>query len=287
MRVSSIVPAPLIAPSVKLHRMSGIRQTMPRFLTGDASVADKGLSFTELVFSCDTHRVIYSMVHDFRHHLSTAYANSEFLSNRSVDPVEADELLGEIKLAIDCMTEQLDSLLLFAQTGPSLRTRCQPLEPIVEKAIQMVRSRPDTKCVHLTSEIRTRVEGNVDGDRLCSAIFNLVLNACQAASVAAEDQTVVVELCHEGSDIFVRITDTGPGVPQALRPTLFIPFMRYGDKPGTGLGLAIARCVAEEHGGNVYLERSCPGRTTFVLQFPERALEIPRTASPEMNSVPA
>jgi signal transduction histidine kinase len=287
MRASSIVPAPLIAPSVKQHRMSGIRQTAPRFPVDDIGTAHRAMSFTESVFSNDTDRVIYSMVHDFRHHLSTAYANSEFLSNRTVNPVDADELLGEIRLAIDCMTGQLDSLLVFAQTGRSLRTCCQPLAPIVEKAIQMVRSHPDTQCVHLTSKIRTRIECNVDENKLCSAIFNLVLNACQAASVAAGDQMVVVELGHEGNDIFVRITDTGPGIPQAMRPTLFIPFMRYGDKPGTGLGLAIARCVAEEHGGNVYLERSSPGRTSFVLHFPKRALEMLRTAPSEMNSVPA
>jgi signal transduction histidine kinase len=209
------------------------------------------------------------MVHDFRHHLSIACANSEFLSNRAVNPVEAEELLSEIRLSIHCMTEQLDSLLLFAQTGRSLRTCYQPLAPIVEKAIQMVRSHPDAQCVHLASEIQTRLECNIDENRLCSAIFNLVLNACQAASVTAENQRVVVQLCNEGSDIFVRITDTGPGIPQAVRPTLFIPFMRYGDKPGTGLGLAIARCVAKEHGGNVYLKRSSPGRTTFVLQLPK------------------
>jgi signal transduction histidine kinase len=43
---------------------------------------------------------------------------------------------------------------------------------------------------------------------------------------------------------------------------------------GLGLGLTIARCIAQEHGGDVYLEKSSPGKTVFALTLPASLFSV-------------
>jgi signal transduction histidine kinase len=223
---------------------------------------------TESLPSAVLTRVAQFIAHDFRHHLCAVYANAEFLSTGTIEPADREGLLEEIRVAIDCMTDQLESLLLFTRTGCVLKPRHQSLKLIIEQAIQMVRSHPETRHIKITQQDIPILEGCVDGLKLSSALFNLLLNACQAAKVAPETKSVDIALHHDSSDVFIRVLDRGPGVSHAIRETLFQPFAKAEGTKGMGLGLTIAKCIAQEHGGEVYLEESRPGRTVFVLRLP-------------------
>jgi signal transduction histidine kinase len=73
--------------------------------------------------------------------------------------------------------------------------------------------------------------------------------------------------------IYVRVVDSGPGVPDSIRETLFQPFVRDGKPHGTGLGPAIAECTARDHGGSANPEESTFGNTVFTLYLPKVAME--------------
>jgi PAS domain S-box-containing protein len=64
-----------------------------------------------------------------------------------------------------------------------------------------------------------------------------------------------------------RISDTGPGVPDALRETMFDPFITTKTS-GTGLGLAIARGVVQGHGGRIQVSNRPGGGTTIRVEIP-------------------
>ncbi len=64
----------------------------------------------------------------------------------------------------------------------------------------------------------------------------------------------------------VDVVDDGPGIPVALRDTLFEPLVS-GHEDGTGLGLALSREIAHEHGGELRCS-SRPGETVFSLYLP-------------------
>ncbi len=81
------------------------------------------------------------------------------------------------------------------------------------------------------------------------------------------------ELCVEtgaGSrKLFVRISDSGPGVPVELREEIFAPFFSTKERGvGTGLGLSVCRKLVEAHGGTLTLADSPLGGATFRLEFP-------------------
>jgi len=65
----------------------------------------------------------------------------------------------------------------------------------------------------------------------------------------------------------VRISDTGPGIPDEVRSRIFEPFFTT-KKTGTGLGLSITYGIVERHKGSIRIE-SVPGRgSTVVLTLP-------------------
>jgi signal transduction histidine kinase len=176
---------------------------------------------------------------------------------------------------MDSITERLESLLLFVKTGQAFSARRQSLGRVIERAIEMTHPHSNVRSVSILRQIQSEVCGCVDGERLSSALFNLLLNACQVAAGGAPScrREVVIALYEDRNDVFVRVTDNGPGVPREIQEALFRPFMLAGEHRGTGLGLSIARCVAQEHGGDVYLEQSRPGKTVFVLKLPKGHLE--------------
>ena len=124
----------------------------------------------------------------------------------------------------------------------------------------------------------------MDARMIERAIFNLLINAAQAAHTGTPPAVVTVSLAESAQAMELRIVDSGPGVPAAIRETLFEPFVSNGKRRGIGLGLTIANRIAQEHGGRVYLEDSPTGHTTFVLSLPRTFLGALLTAAPEESA---
>ncbi len=107
---------------------------------------------------------------------------------------------------------------------------------------------------------------------------NLIDNALQAMGDTGT-LTIRTRAEHDVTDYAtVMITDTGPGIPDAVRDRVFEPF--FTTKPighGTGLGLDIAwRIVVNKHRGHLKVT-SEPGRTTFVVRLPLAGPQIGET----------
>jgi len=122
----------------------------------------------------------------------------------------------------------------------------------------------------------------VPGD-LNQALLNVIINAAhsieeKAAQGAGAKGLIRISARADGGWIEIRISDTGAGIPDAIRDRVFEPF--FTTKPigkGTGQGLAIAQSViADKHGGSIRFE-SAPGQgATFIIRMPIR----PENASP-------
>ena len=82
----------------------------------------------------------------------------------------------------------------------------------------------------------------------------------------------------------VTIHDSGLGVAEGIRESLFDPFVSQGRQKGTGLGLTLAWCVAREHDGEVKLVSSRPGDTVFRLTVSRHMNVNSSTDSGESNA---
>jgi anti-sigma regulatory factor (Ser/Thr protein kinase) len=143
---------------------------------------------------------------------------------------------------------------------------------VVERAVAAVKFHPDGRNVSITVGKFPPAEADIDARNLESAIYNLLLNACQAAARSIHVPEVKVHLTEIDERIYVTILDNGPGIPASVRRTLFDPFVTAEKPNGTGLGLTLARRIAEEHGGGVCLEESNRERTVFTLSLTKNKL---------------
>jgi signal transduction histidine kinase len=217
-------------------------------------------------------RMASSVSHDLRHHLSAIYANAEFMSLAQTGNEERLELLLEVREAVQGMTDLIESLLLFSQTGQVLHMKYESITQLIERVLYSVRQHPECREVHILATNLKSVDAWVDGTKLGRALYNLVLNACQAAKKGAGQPAVTVTLSEDEEKLRIGISDTGKGVPPSIRRTLFQPFVSAGKESGVGLGLTLAQHIAQEHGGEVRLEQSVPGETTFSVILYKRTL---------------
>jgi signal transduction histidine kinase len=217
-------------------------------------------------------RMACSISHDMRHSLTAIYANAEFLERHDRCASERAVLLLEIQEAALAMTERIDSLLQFGSSGRNNPLVHERVSLVVEKAVAAVKFHPDGRNVSVTVGKFPPAEADIDARNLESAIYNLLLNACQAATRSTHVPEVKVHLTEVEERIYVTISDNGPGIPASLRRTLFDPFVTAGKPNGTGLGLTLAHRIAEEHGGSVCLEESNRDRTVFTLSLTKNRL---------------
>jgi signal transduction histidine kinase len=233
-------------------------------------------------------RMAWSISHDMRHSLSAIYANAEFLERHDRCASARADLLLEIQEAVLAMTERIDSLLQFGSSGRNNPLIHERVSLVVEKAVAAVKFHPEGRDVSITVGEFPPVTADIDARNLESAIYNLLLNACQAATRSTHVPDVKILLMEVDERIYVTISDNGPGVPASVRRTLFDPFVTAGKHNGTGLGLTLARRIAEEHGGSVRLEESNRERTVFTLSLTKnRSLPLEEPKSGRAASKPA
>jgi signal transduction histidine kinase len=217
-------------------------------------------------------RMACSISHDMRHSLTAIYANAEFLERLDICASARADLLLEIQETVLAMTERIESLLQFGSSGRKSPLVHERVSLIVEKAVAAVKFHPDGQNVSIIVRKFPPAEADIDARNLESAIYNLLLNACQAATRSTHVPEVKVHLTEVDERIYLTILDNGPGIPASVRRTLFDPFVTAGKPNGTGLGLTLARQIAEEHGGSVCLEESNREGTVFTLSLTKNRL---------------
>lgn len=93
-------------------------------------------------------------------------------------------------------------------------------------------------------------------------LFNLIINSAQAMYQTA-NANIKLKIHIADAEVFVDISDNGPGLPASVKETLFQPFATTKAK-GHGLGLALSRNLALKAGGDLYV-LDCPEGAAFRL----------------------
>lgn len=197
-------------------------------------------------------------------------------------PVDSEEernrFLGIIKKHTDRLGAIIADLLSLARLEQKDGVDAALFEPkrlkdIIETAIQIIKNKAEEKQIGFDLTLDPSICVSVDGTLMEQAIVNLLDNAVKYSPVSGR-----VHITGEasGNQIYVRISDSGPGIPSQHLPRLFERFYRV-DKArsrklgGTGLGLAIVKHICQVHGGNCLVESELGKGSTFTIAIPNPA----------------
>lgn len=113
----------------------------------------------------------------------------------------------------------------------------------------------------------------IDPERIIQVLWNLLENALKYAPPVEE---ISVEAFSTSSEIFINVSDRGPGIPIEDRDKIFEYFYRLPHEqqlhaPGSGLGLAICRGIINAHGGRIWVSDRPGGGSVFSITLPHSA----------------
>jgi signal transduction histidine kinase len=217
-------------------------------------------------------RMASSISHDLRHPLTAVLANAEFLADADLDSQQREELYLEIRIAVNRLTDLIDSLLELSRPADSLNVIEAPIERTITRAIELVRSHPQFHRIMVSIDSPGVHIAQFDPRKMERVFYNLLLNGCQAVQVCGGH--VAVSVAAVNGNLEIRTTDDGSGVEPTLHDKLFQPFVSHGKENGTGLGLTIAQKIVQDHDGTLQLESSIPGRTVMQIVLPRVCKKI-------------
>jgi len=222
-------------------------------------------------------RMASSISHDLRHSLAAIVANSEFLCDSHLTAVQREELYQEVRTGVNLMTDLIDSLLEFARTRESLSPSYGNIFETIQRAVQAVRLHPRHHNRSIDVICGSQVAGWFDQRKMERVLYNLLLNACEAAPPMGG--IVEVTAGELSGAITISVADNGPGIAESIRERLFHPFVSFGKENGTGLGLAVVQKIVQDHGGEIFVERTADGKTVFRISLPGRIQDVSRGTS--------
>jgi signal transduction histidine kinase len=211
-------------------------------------------------------RMVALVSHDLRHPLTAIMANAEFLTQPDISETERNEIYHEIRCAVDRMNELVSSLLECSRGRDALRPGARNIVDTVERAIRMTCVKQEFRRITIEHHHQGTAVGWFDSNRLERVVANLVLNACEA--VSRDSGQVVLSTTGDRACLQIGVWDNGPGIPPAIRDSVFEPFVSYGKADGGGLGLAIAKKIVEDHGGEIRLDGRNQTGTLFKITIP-------------------
>ncbi len=184
---------------------------------------------------------------------------------RPVRPLD-ERQLHVLQQEISRMENTIQGLLDFARPAQLCRV-VHDLRQTVARAMHLVEGRARQQRVALVRQLADRpvpVEG--DPEQLHQVFVNLALNAIEAMPQGGM-LCVRLEEDPAAGHCRVAFSDTGTGIPEAVLPRLFEPFVTSKER-GTGLGLAISLRIVQEHGGRLLGSNRPEGGAEFLVELP-------------------
>ena len=204
------------------------------------------------------------VAHEINNPLTGILTNSSLmLKDLPPDDPRREDLQTIVDETLRCRKIVKDLLDFARQTKPQKQDL--DMNRVVEDVLSLVRNQASFRNINVRTELDPGLPSvRADRDQMRQVVLNIVLNAADAMSQGGELR-ISSRLNPNGKDgkrVEVRISDTGPGLPEEVRGRLFEPFLTT-KKTGTGLGLAIAYGIMQRHKGALEVE-SAPGRGTSV-----------------------
>lgn len=205
-------------------------------------------------------QLVGSISHELRNPLAIIESSLYLLKNRVAGDEAALKHINRITEQLNISSTIVAALLDLVRDRPLLRERLR-LSRLVDDVLATLLVPSGVKIKREGLDDLPEFHG--DGMQLRQALRNLLENALHATGTLGE---VTVQAQDRSGTLEITVSDSGPGVPEEIRPRLFEPLI--SNKPfGTGLGLPLAKRFIERHGGTILY---APGEAgaRFIIQLP-------------------
>ena len=200
-------------------------------------------------------RVAAGMAHEIRNPIAAMRLRAE--NGLAGDDARRRTALATILAQIDRLDHLIGELLAMTQ-------RREPAPAWLDVAALLEASAAEHRTGSVAIVVASGpVEAKLDAALMRRVLDNLLQNAVRHSP---DGGTVTLGAARTGASLRIEVADEGAGVPEALRTSLFEPFVT-GRPDGTGLGLAIARELVQSHGGRLELSHPGPG-AVFTIDMP-------------------
>jgi signal transduction histidine kinase len=216
----------------------------------------------------DMQELTASIAHEIRNPITAA---KSLVQQMGEDPGAEDNVeYASVALEeLERVERSVSHLLRFAR-DEEVALAQMDLAEVVAGAVAALEERAAKNGVTLVHECDGPGFMNGDREQLRRVALNLVGNAIDALAEAKTlDAHVDVHMGSNlaGTELWLRVRDNGPGIPEEERARVFRPF-HTTRQDGTGLGLAITKKIVEAHGGSIDIETAPAGGAQLVVSLP-------------------
>jgi len=210
------------------------------------------------------------LAHEIRNPLGVIKGSAEMLTQKLQGADElAQELAGYISTEVNRLSALVTQFLNFARP---LHAHLYPADitVLLNRVLTNVSEHWKGKPVQIERVYAADLPLVPFDESLCEQAFiNLVQNAHEA--MEEHGGTLQVEVAraiqNDTEGVLVRLTDNGPGIPDALREEIFNPFVTT-KKTGVGLGLSIVSQIIDGHHGTIRVQKGPQGGASFMVFLP-------------------
>ncbi len=154
----------------------------------------------------------------------------------------------------------VDEFTRYGRMPELIKTKTN-LIGLIDDIISLYKGFKDIKFTLSAEELPEIV---IDREQFKRAVINIIDNAIRAMDNKGE---LAIQVGFREDNIFIDISDTGPGIKEEDKDKLFLPYFT-GVRGGTGLGLAITNKIITDHGGRIYTKGNPAGGATFSIEIP-------------------
>jgi signal transduction histidine kinase len=217
---------------------------------------------------------VHHVSYELRSPLTTIIGFSHFLSDPVTGPLtpKQAEYLGYITASTNALLAIINNILDLATIDAgamSLNLGSIDIRKTIEAAAEGIQDRLATDRIQLKVDADSNI-GSFVGDerRVVQVLYNLLANA---VGFSPQDATVGLSAKRTEHSVVFTVTDSGPGIPPAVKDKVFDWFESYSHGSrhrGAGLGLSLVKSFVELHGGKVDVNSIVGKGTTVTCNFP-------------------
>ncbi len=209
-------------------------------------------------------RLSTSMIHDLRNPLAAIYGGAEMLVDDDLSPPQVKRLAGNIYRSSRRILEMLQELADVTRGRAREPEMCR-LREVVLAAYEGLAEAAESQRIAVDIDVPADIELPLDRSPMERVFENLISNAVEAMP---EGGRLRVAAERQNGFVLVTVEDTGSGIPEAVVPRLFQPFVTSGKRNGMGLGLALSRQTVLDHGGDLWVDKNAKRGARFVMRLP-------------------